>query len=44
MKALKIVVSPLVWWAFFLLLGGVVGLNWPCGLLAFATLIHLISN
>lgn len=34
--------APLLWLAFFLLLGGVVGLNAPCLLLAAAIAIHFL--
>jgi hypothetical protein len=34
--------SPLVWLAFFLLLGGVIGLNLPFALLVAAIVIHFL--
>jgi hypothetical protein len=34
--------APLIWLAFFLLLGGVVGLNVPFLLLAIAIAIHFL--
>ena len=42
MDNLKKVVSPLVWLTFFLLLGGILGLNAPFVLLVIAIIIHLI--
>jgi hypothetical protein len=40
----KLFVGPVLWCAFFFLLGGVVGLNWPFGLLVIAIVLHLIAN
>lgn len=34
--------APLLWLAFFLLLGGVIGLNLPFVLLALAIVIHFL--
>lgn len=34
--------ASLLWLAFFLLLGGVIGLNWPFALLAAAIVIHFL--
>jgi hypothetical protein len=39
---LKKIEAPLVWLAFFLLLGGVIGLNIPFVLLLAAIIIHLV--
>jgi hypothetical protein len=39
---LKKLEAPLVWVTFFLLLGGVVGLNLPFLLLLAAIVIHLV--
>jgi hypothetical protein len=34
--------APLLWLAFFLLLGGAVAVNWPFILLAAAIVIHFL--
>ena len=39
---LKKLEAPLVWLAFFLILGGVIGINIPFILLLIAIVIHLV--
>ena len=39
---LKKIEAPLIWIVFFLLLGGVIGLNVPFVLLLIAIVIHLV--
>ena len=40
--SIKTFESPLVWLAFFLVLGGVIGVNAPFILLAIAIVIHFL--
>jgi hypothetical protein len=40
----KLFVGPVLWCAFFFLLGGVIGINAPFILLAIAIVLHLIAN
>jgi hypothetical protein len=40
----KLFVGPVLWCAFFFLLGGVIGANLPFILLVAAIILHLIAN
>jgi hypothetical protein len=40
----RLLVSPVLWCAFFFLLGGVISINAPFILLAIAIVLHLIAN